>query len=94
MRHKFLSLALVLIFLSLLVFSMNDSGLSPTVNAMPSAAYSSPQESGQTETDYFNLLLSRDTQPLGLKENSALSRYLSQSSIKWAIRSGKRHILN
>jgi len=94
MRYKLISFFLVLFFLSVLVFAVHEKGLTPVVHAIPSAVYSSPQESGQSETDYFNLLLSRDTQPLGLKEDSALSRYLNQSSIKWAIRSGKRHILN
>jgi hypothetical protein len=42
----------------------------------------------------MSTFLSRDTNPLGLKENLALKKLLEQSSIRWAIRSSRRHILN
>lgn len=42
----------------------------------------------------MSALLQRNTDPLGLKEDQALQELLNQASIKWAIRSGKRHILN
>jgi hypothetical protein len=44
--------------------------------------------------DYMSSVLSRNTRPLGLKENVALKEFLAQPSIKWAIRSGTRQILN
>ncbi len=53
-----------------------------------------PQTSKKPKYDYMSTFLSRDTEPLGLKENIALKRFLEQPSIKWAIRSGKKHILN
>jgi hypothetical protein len=53
-----------------------------------------PQTSKKPKYDYMSTFLSRDTEPLGLKENITLKRFLEQPSIKWAIRSGKKHILN
>ena len=38
--------------------------------------------------------LSRDSKPLGLKENKALDTMLEQPHIKWVIRSEIKHILN
>jgi hypothetical protein len=37
---------------------------------------------------------SRDTKPLGLKEDQALQRLLREPAIKWACRTGTRHILD
>ena len=59
--------------------------------------FPSNQETQDTEKqkyDYMSTFLSRDTNPLGLKENIALKKLLDQSSIRWAIRSSRRHILN
>lgn len=53
-----------------------------------------PQTSRKPKYDYMSTFLSRDTEPLGLRENVALKRFLEQPSIKWAVRSGKKHILN
>jgi hypothetical protein len=53
-----------------------------------------PQTSKKPKYDYMSTFLSRDTEPLGLKENIALKKFLEQPSFKWAIRSEKRHILN
>lgn len=44
--------------------------------------------------DYMSTFLSRSTKPLGLKEDPELERLLKQYNIKWAIRSGKKHILD
>ncbi|MFO7867218.1 MAG: hypothetical protein R6V02_10480 [Candidatus Aminicenantes bacterium] len=61
-----------------------------------------PAESFQVETppskpsenDYMNNLLSRDTNPLWLKENPVLRRYLAEPATKWAVRSARVHILH
>jgi hypothetical protein len=54
-----------------------------------------PQTEKKPKDDYMNTSLQRDnTTPLGLKDNPELRKYLNQPAIKWAIRSGKRHILN
>lgn len=46
------------------------------------------------ETDYMTTLLERNPEPLGLKENPVLKRYLSQPPVSWAIRAEKGHILH
>jgi hypothetical protein len=45
-------------------------------------------------TDYMSDFLSRNTKPLGLKEDRRLERLLKQPAINWAIRAGARHILD
>ncbi len=44
--------------------------------------------------DYMSMFYSRNTKPLGLKEDLALKKLMSQPGIKWAIRTGVGHILN
>jgi hypothetical protein len=44
--------------------------------------------------DYMSSFFSRDTKPLGLKEDQALKKLLRQPAIKWANRTGMRHILD
>jgi hypothetical protein len=48
----------------------------------------------QTENDYMNNLLSRDTNPLWLKDNPVLKRYLAEPAVNWAVRSARIHILH
>jgi len=55
--------------------------------------YQSVKEQNK-ETDYMTTLLERNPEPLGLKENPVLRRYLSQPPISWAIRAEKGHILH
>lgn len=54
----------------------------------------SSQDTQRPRTDYMTTLLARSTQPLGLKDDPRLQKYLSQPGIKWAIRSSRRYILN
>ncbi len=44
--------------------------------------------------DYMSSFFSRNTKPLGLKEDLAVRELLKQPAIKWAIRTGHRNILN
>ena len=44
--------------------------------------------------DYMRLVMLRNTNQLGLKENPTLTRLLKQPSVNWAIRASARHILN
>jgi hypothetical protein len=48
----------------------------------------------QPRSDYMSQILGRNTRPLGLKEDLALRKLLRQPAIRWAVRSGERHILN
>ncbi len=45
-------------------------------------------------SDYMSSILSRNTKPIGLKEDRRLRTLLNQSNRKWAIRSSVRHILD
>jgi len=44
--------------------------------------------------DYMSSFFSRNTKPLGLKEDLAVKTLLKQPAIKWAVRTGQRNILN
>jgi len=59
-------------------------------------AAAAPQErpAKKPKWDYMSTFLSRNTAPLGLKENPLLKKMLRQSRTRWAIRSGFRHILD
>lgn len=59
------------------------------------AASVSRQDPQEEQTEYMSKVLTRSTEPLGLlKENPGLEKYLNQPGVKWAVRAGKRHILN
>jgi hypothetical protein len=65
----------------------------------PPASFESPvapQEypAKKPKSDYMSSILGRNTKPLGLKEDLALRKLLRQPAIKWAVRSGQRHVLN
>ncbi|MEE9500981.1 MAG: hypothetical protein V3V48_02820 [Candidatus Aminicenantaceae bacterium] len=81
------------VFAVILLFTLKKVGFSASsfFSAKPNI---DPQTSKKPKYDYMSTFLSRNTEPLGLKENIALKRFLEQPSIKWAIRSGKKHILN
>ena len=53
-----------------------------------------PQNTKKPREDYMSSFLLRNAKPLGLKDNAPLRKFLSQPSIKWAMRSRGRHILN
>ena len=83
------AVAAAMIFL----FTIKRIGFSAT-SFFSVTSKAAPQSTKKPKYDYMSTFLSRDTEPLGLKENIALKRFLEQPSIKWAIRSGKKHILN
>ena len=66
--------------------------------ARPGAASASqeppPEKIQKPKYDYMSGILSRSTQPLGLKEDPVIRKMLSQGAVKWALRSGSRHILD
>ncbi len=65
---------------------LSSGFFSPTAAAIP--------ETRLIQDDYMSALLARNADPLGLKENPELQRLLSQSSVKWAVRSHRKHVLN
>jgi hypothetical protein len=86
-----------LFLLLLLPFALSFDGMGHYDFSGDHAAMTSdeiPQNTQKEKFDYMSSILSRNTQPLGLKENVTLRKLLNQTSIKWAMRSGGRHILN
>ncbi len=97
MRKK-LGRVLILLLWAELVFSQASSkSLLPLANpgssllSGPAVQEFPPQK---PKYDYMSSFYSRNTKPLGLKEDVALRRLMRQPGIKWAIRSGLGHILN
>jgi hypothetical protein len=94
MKKKLLS-ALFLLFL--LPFTLSPDSASTYAFSEDHAVENSekaPQSAQKEKFDYMSSILSRNTKPLGLKENISLRKFLNQPSIKWAMRSGSRHLLN
>ncbi len=60
----------------------------------PAAQEPPPQEVQKPSYDYMSTFLSRSTNPLGIKEDPAARRVLSQGPVPWAVRAGSRHILD
>jgi hypothetical protein len=95
-KRKILAIIFFFPFL-LLTFSSNkhlgSKELSPAKN---STADPQNEPAKKPKYDYMSTYLSslsRNTKPLGLKEDLVLKKLMKQPGIKWAIRSGKRHIL-
>lgn len=93
------------LYLTVLSIALLLSGVSPVSPDMANpdssadaiareAGDKDPQDTQKQKFDYMSSILSRNTKPLGLKENVTLRKWLNQPSIKWAMRSGNRHILN
>ena len=91
MSNKVLSLILVFLLVSLLhTFQQNKE---PNSELMLAKSFI-PQSTKKPKYDYMSTFLSRDTKPLGLKEDLALKKLFKQSSIKWAIRAEEGHIFD
>ena len=80
---------LFLVTLLLFLFPLGFSEALPGANTGES-----PQSTKKPREDYMSSFLLRNAKPLGLKDDAPLRKFLSQPSIKWAMRSGGRHILN
>ena len=53
-----------------------------------------PRKVQKPSYDYMSGIFLRSTHPLGLKDDPAARRMLSQGPVAWAIRSGSRHVLD
>jgi len=94
MKKKLIS-AIILSFLVSLVLSYgNWDGSSSTKSYFAEKSLTYLQTVKKPDYDYMDAVLSRNTQPLGLKENPGLRKFLNQSTIKWTIRSEQKHIFN
>lgn len=94
MKKKCFSIFILFISLSLFL-SFHREGKHTSSEIIGSErAVSTPQSVKKPDYDYMSSILSRNTKPLGLKENLPLRKFLNQPSFKWALRAGGRHILN
>jgi hypothetical protein len=93
MLKKVLVLLLFFLFLSSVLSSDKPSPARWLFLAERSTLSLQDVPSKKPKDDYMSKFL-RNTSPLGLKEDLLLKRLLKQSNIKWAVRSGKRHILD
>lgn len=91
MRRKIWVVILLALLLAFFCKSLSLKGLSLSKN---SAAEPQTVPAKKPNYDYWSNILSRNTNPLGLKEDLTLKKLLKQPSAKWAIRAGKRHILD
>ena len=94
MKNKLYFVFFLLLGLSLTLSSDSMSKSSfPGISALKNSE-ETPQSSQKPKVDYMSSFLSRNTKPLGLKDNAPLRKFLNQPSINWALRAGGRHILN
>lgn len=94
MKNKTLIIAFILLLFSLVFSSHGEHSARNRSYAKNSAIQPQNIPEKKPKYDYMSRFLSRNTKPLGLKEDLALKRLLNQPNIKWAIRAGKKHILN
>ncbi|HRD02945.1 MAG TPA: hypothetical protein PLP57_09960 [Candidatus Saccharicenans sp.] len=66
----------------------------PVIEPQTTPAQTPPQDVQKPRLDYMSTFLSRDTTPLGLKEDQEIRQILKQSRAKWMVRAGFRSILN
>ncbi len=88
-------------FLAALVILMGIASALPGVNRLPRTPNLSSRSTAQqgyssskTTENYMETVLSRNTKPLGLKEDVILRNLLRQRPLKWAVRAGIRNILD
>lgn len=93
-KNRWISVLFLLLMSLILTSVMRVKILAAVSYNYAYAAQETTQDARTSRDDYMSALLERNTDPLGLKEDRALENFLSHASIKWAIRSAKRHILN
>lgn len=94
MKNKLLSTLWLFLLLSLLFSSPRAHSRKKVVLAKNLTLSPQNYQEEKPRQDYMSRFISRNTKPLGLKEDLALKKLLSQSNTKWAFRAGERHILD
>jgi hypothetical protein len=94
MKKKLLFALVLFLFIPLLLSSPETKSLAFSGIYAPENNDSDPQSVKKPKFYYMSSILSRNTKPLGLIDNLTLRKFLNQPSIKWALRSGGKHILN
>jgi hypothetical protein len=91
-RGMILVLLAPLVFLSRAQEKTTPPETSPPAESIPSPPQEFPAK--KPRYDYMSSFFSRNTRPLGLKEDLALKKLLKQKAAKWALRTEIRHILD
>jgi hypothetical protein len=97
MKKKLLMGMILVLLIPCLFLSMAQKTSPPPKTApSPESVPTPPREfpAKKPKYDYMSSFFSRNTKPLGLKEDLALKKLLRQKGIKWAIRTEIRHILD
>jgi hypothetical protein len=97
MKKKLLVGMIILLLTPLAFLSQSQESPPPSkTTPPPETSPPPPQEfpAKKPKYDYMSSFFSRNTRPLGLKEDLALKKLLKQKSIGWAIRTRIRHILD
>ncbi len=94
MRKKVIIEVFFILLISLTFTSPSDLSSKGLFLAKSAAANPQDVPVKKPKYDYMSTILSRNTKPLGLKEDPELEKLLKQPSIKWEIRDGKKHILD
>jgi len=92
LRGMILVLLTPLVFLSLAQENTPPPKTSPPTESIPAPPQEFPAK--KPRYDYMSSFFSRNTKPLGLKEDLALKKLLKQKAAKWALRTEIRHILD
>jgi hypothetical protein len=93
-KRKIFLMLFLLLFISLFLSSHKSLSSKGLFFSNRSAIRPQDVSVKKPKDDYMSTFLSRNTKPLGLKKDATLQKLLKQPSIKWAIRAGKKHILN
>jgi hypothetical protein len=82
--------------LALLLFCLASSSSVERAASVLAGDQAAPQDAAgqKAKYDYISTFLSRNTKPLGLKEDLMMKKLLKQPRAIWAIRAGLRHILD
>jgi hypothetical protein len=97
MKKTLLMGMMIILLLPLLFFSNQQENPPPSKPTPPPETLPVPPQefpAKKSKYNYMNSFFSRNTKPLGLKEDQALKKLLAQKSITWAIRTEIRHILD
>jgi len=94
MKNKILSVLFLFLLLALVVSSPRNYSSANLISAKSPTLNPQDYPVKKPRYDYMSTFLSRNTKPLGLKEDLALKKLLNQLPIKWAIRAGERHLLD
>ena len=94
-RRVFVVAGLIILALSLDSSSPQESK-PPPQKVPPVESPLPPQDypSDKPKYDYMSSFFSRNTKPLGLKEDLAVKQLLKQPAINWAVRTGQSSILD